>query len=201
MLSVSCPSFGPVGEAGDEQQCACSHSSAECLASTLPRTHRRCGPTVLTCHSARQQQARCRVFRACRACAEAHTAGRGGGGRLCMEGVEGGARTRPNRARHGFAVPWGGAVRVSSKPLSTKMARGRGPDRTVGAQIHTAVRALACPATRALPLAGFTPLCVLWRVLRRVRSHSPDTPAGSDLQPPAGPRLRTSSMSRVGRDA
>ena len=118
-----------------------------------------------------------------------------------MEGVEGGARTRPNRARHGFAVPWGGAVRVSSKPLSTKMARGRGPDRTVGAQIHTAVRALACPATRALPLAGFTPLCVLWRVLRRVRSHSPDTPAGSDLQPPAGPRLRTSSMSRVGRDA
>ena len=201
MLSVSCPSFGPVGEAGDEQQCACSHSSAECLASTLPRTHRRCGPTVLTCHSARQQQARCRVFRACRACAEAHTAGRGGGGRLCMEGVEGGARTRPNRARHGFAVPWGGAVRVSSRPLSTKMARGRGPDRTVGAQIHTAVRALACPATRALPLAGFTPLCVLWRVLRRVRSHSPDTPAGSDLQPPAGPRLRTSSMSRVGRDA
>ena len=201
MLSVSCPSFGPVGEAGDEQQCACSHSSAECLASTLPRTHRRCGPTVLTCHSARQQQARCRVFRACRACAEAHTAGRGGGGRLCMEGVEGGARTRPNRARHGFAVPWGGAVRVSSKPLSTKMARGRGPDRTVGAPIHTAVRALACPATRALPLAGFTPLCVLWRVLRRVRSHSPDTPAGSDLQPPAGPRLRTSSMSRVGRDA
>ena len=201
MLSVSCPSFGPVGEAGDEQQCACSHSSAECLASTLPRTHRRCGPTVLTCHSARQQQARCRVFRACRACAEAHTAGRGGGGRLCMEGVEGGARTRPNRARHGFAVPWGGAVRVSSKPLSTKMARGRGPDRTVGAQIHTAVRALACPATRALPLAGFTPLCVLWRVLRRVRSHSPDTPAGSDLQPPAGRRLRTSSMSRVGRDA
>ena len=186
MLSVSCPSFGPVGEAGDEQQCACSHSSAECLASTLPRTHRRCGPTVLTCHSARQQQARCRVFRACRACAEAHTAGRGGGRRLCMEGVEGGARTRPNRARHGFAVPWGGAVRVSSKPLSTKMARGRGPDRTVGAQIHTAVRALACPATRALPLAGFTPLCVLWRVLRRVRSHSPDTPAGSDLQPPPG---------------
>ena len=201
MLSVSCPSFGPVGEAGDDQQCACSRSSAECLASTLPRTQRRCGPTVLTCHSARQQQARCRVFRACRACAEAHTAGRGGGGRLCMEGVEGGARTRPNRARHGFAVPWGGAVRVSSKPLSTKMARGRGPDRTVGAQIHTAVRALACPATRALPLAGFTPLCVLWRVLRRVRSHSPDTPAGSDLQPPAGPRLRTSSMSRVGRDA
>ena len=201
MLSVSCPSFGPVGEAGDEQQCACSHSSAECLASTLPRTHRRCGPTVLTCHSARQQQARCRVFRACRACAEAHTAGRGGGRRLCMEGVEGGARTRPNRARHGFAVPWGGAVRVSSRPLSTKMTRGRGPDRTVGAPIHTAVRALACPATRALPLAGFTPLCVLWRVLRRVRSHSPDTPAGSDLQPPAGPRLRTSSMSRVGRDA
>lgn len=109
---------------------------------------------MLTCHSARQQQARCRVFRACRACAEAHTAGRGGGRRLCMEGVEGGARTRPNRARHGFAVPWGGAVRVSSKPLSTKMARGRGPDRTVGAPIHTAVRALACPATRALPLAG-----------------------------------------------